>query len=94
MVVDSVFGSVGGFEALPALGAPDAILIGCRIPLNDDVEAFSRRELPGDFGGDCDLSIRSNKLDTPSSLELRQPRVFHCNSNNPIELDRESITGI
>ncbi len=60
LVVDSVFGSVGGFEALPALGAPDAILIGCRIPLNDDVEAFSRRELPGDFGGDCDLSIRSN----------------------------------
>jgi uncharacterized protein DUF6932 len=72
LVVDSVLGCVGGLESLPALSSPDAILISCRIPLKDDVERFSRRELPGDFRGDFDLSIRRN---CAFELDCLHPRI-------------------
>jgi hypothetical protein len=57
LVVDGVLGCVGGLEPLTALSAPDAILIGCRVPLKDYAERFSRRELLRDLGRDRDVSI-------------------------------------
>jgi hypothetical protein len=73
LVVDSILRCVGGLELLSALSSPDSVLLGRRILLKYDVEGFPRRELPGDFRGDCDLSIRSNCAFELDCLHTRNP---------------------
>jgi len=74
LVVDVILGCIGGLEPLPALSSPDAILIGCRIPSQDDMERFSRRQLPRNIRGDRDLAIRSNRAFELDCLHARMPR--------------------
>src|SRR5207248_9203649 len=52
----------------------DSVLIRCEIPSQDDLEWFSRRELPRNFRGDCDLAIRSNRALELDCLHTRIPQ--------------------